>query len=242
MMMMMMMDNDDDDDEVNKTGHVAFVRASLGSWGKGCWCMCSSYDWNDSHAWTKETKFKLFRSIVYYFSCHILNKWLSKMMKNIRVCFPVTETWGTRALLGAPSTGGDSSRVHDELQDVVQVSASEGAFAAIRADGSAVVWGSAEAGGDATGHLEELLGQFEKQVFHFISTWPWDFISGLFEGFLIFWWTLWPDLSHLVQSFSFVWSCPWHLNCFSVQGSAVEYDKFWPQMQLLLPSKMMALL
>eukprot|EP00434_Breviolum_minutum_P003860 symbB.v1.2.003394.t2/scaffold190.1/size276550/19 len=66
--------------------------------------------------------------------------------------------------LGAPSTGGDSSRVHDELQDVVQVSASEGAFAAIRADGSAVVWGSAEAGGDATGHLEELLGQFEKQV------------------------------------------------------------------------------
>lgn len=60
--------------------------------------------------------------------------------------------------------------------------------------------------------------------------------------FLDFWWTLWPDLSHLVQSFSFVWSCPWHLNCFSVQGSAVEYDKFWPQMQLLLPSKMMALL
>ena len=47
----------------------------------------------------------------------------------------------------------------------MQVSASEGAFAAIRADGSVVVWGSAEAGGDATGHLEELLGQFEKRIF-----------------------------------------------------------------------------
>ncbi len=79
--------------------------------------------------------------------------------------FHVTETWWTPALPGAPSTGGDSSRVHEELQDVVQVSASEGAFAAIRADGSVVVWGSAEAGGDATGHLEELLGQFEKRIF-----------------------------------------------------------------------------
>ena len=63
---------------------------------------------------------------------------------------------------GAPSTGGDSSRVREELCDVVQLCASEGAFAAIKANGSVVVWGSADAGGDASGHFEELLGAIHR--------------------------------------------------------------------------------
>ena len=58
---------------------------------------------------------------------------------------------------GAPSAGGDSSSVHDELLDVVQSCASEAAFAAIKADGSVVVWGSSDSGGDASGKISEEL-------------------------------------------------------------------------------------
>lgn len=59
---------------------------------------------------------------------------------------------------GAPSAGGDSRSVRDNLLDVVQLCASEAAFAAIKADGSVVVWGSSDSGGDASGRSEVLLG------------------------------------------------------------------------------------
>eukprot|EP00438_Fugacium_kawagutii_P029075 Skav203073 [mRNA] locus=scaffold363:109052:127607:- [translate_table: standard] len=64
-------------------------------------------------------------------------------------------TWG--AVTGASCTGGDSSQVRDKLHDVVQLCSSEGAFAAIKNDGSLIAWGSPEAGGDASGHAEEIL-------------------------------------------------------------------------------------
>ena len=44
-------------------------------------------------------------------------------------------TWGN------PDCGGDSSGVKDQLKGVQQVHATDGAFAAILADGSVVTWG-----------------------------------------------------------------------------------------------------
>ena len=57
---------------------------------------------------------------------------------------------------GKPSDGGDSSSVQDRLKSVVQVVATESAFAAILADGSVVTWGDPLAGGDSSSVQEEL--------------------------------------------------------------------------------------
>jgi uncharacterized delta-60 repeat protein len=79
-------------------------------------------------------------------------------------------TWGSR------SHGGDSSAVASELNgdiDVVQIfstgggfDAVEGAFAALRKDGSVVTWGSASYGGDSSVVSSELNGSIDVvQVF-----------------------------------------------------------------------------
>ena len=60
-------------------------------------------------------------------------------------------TWGHAAC------GGDSSAVQDQLRGVQQVHASEGAFAAILADGSVVTWGDAEYGGYSPAVRDDLL-------------------------------------------------------------------------------------
>ena len=46
-------------------------------------------------------------------------------------------TWGNA------DCGGDSSAVQEQLKNVQQIQASDGAFAAILGDGSVVTWGSA---------------------------------------------------------------------------------------------------
>ena len=51
-------------------------------------------------------------------------------------------TWGD------PRCGSDSAPVRDQLKSVVQIQASNAAFAAILEDGSVVAWGHADIGGD----------------------------------------------------------------------------------------------
>ena len=45
---------------------------------------------------------------------------------------------------GDSKAGGDSSAVQGQLKGVQQIHATDGAFAAILADGSVVTWGDAE--------------------------------------------------------------------------------------------------
>ena len=52
-------------------------------------------------------------------------------------------------LAGHPSCGGDSSSVSHQLYDVKEIQATTMAFAALRADGHIVTWGSPEFGGDS---------------------------------------------------------------------------------------------
>ena len=59
-------------------------------------------------------------------------------------------TWGYGAI------GGDSSVVQDQLRDVQQIQASNGAFAAILGDGSVVTWGNAFHGGDSSAVQDQL--------------------------------------------------------------------------------------
>ena len=47
-------------------------------------------------------------------------------------------------------TGGDSTAVKDQLQDVQEIQSTGGAFAAILGDGSLVTWGVADEGGDGS--------------------------------------------------------------------------------------------
>ncbi|CAE7170790.1 ftsH [Symbiodinium pilosum] len=54
------------------------------------------------------------------------------------------------------SLGGDSSAVQERLQDVQQIQASAGAFAAVLADGTVVTWGHATMGGDSSAVREQL--------------------------------------------------------------------------------------
>ena len=49
---------------------------------------------------------------------------------------------------GRPDCGGDSSAVRDQLKDVRQVQGTDGAFAAVLADGSVVTWGKPGYGGN----------------------------------------------------------------------------------------------
>ena len=53
-------------------------------------------------------------------------------------------TWGN------PAYGGDSSRVQHLLKNVQEICGTEGAFAAILADGNVVTWGDQDRGGDSS--------------------------------------------------------------------------------------------
>ena len=66
-------------------------------------------------------------------------------------------TWGDA------ESGADSSLVQDQLKSVQQIQASEGAFAAILADGSVVTWGSDEHGGDSSEVQDQLTNVQEIQ-------------------------------------------------------------------------------
>ena len=59
-------------------------------------------------------------------------------------------TWGNA------ESGGDSSAVQDRLNNVRQIQASNGAFAAILCDGSVVTWGHSKYGGDSSSVQDEL--------------------------------------------------------------------------------------
>ena len=51
---------------------------------------------------------------------------------------------------GEPDSGGDSSKVQDQLKSVQQVQATDSAFAAILPDASVVTWGDCLEGGDSS--------------------------------------------------------------------------------------------
>ena len=51
---------------------------------------------------------------------------------------------------GSARFGGDSTAVAPQLLGVQQIHASEGAFAAIKEDGTVVTWGNSSAGGDSS--------------------------------------------------------------------------------------------
>ena len=59
-------------------------------------------------------------------------------------------TWGHGA------SSGDSSAVRDQLRNVQQIQASNGACAAILGDGSVVTWGHEDDGGDSSAVQDEL--------------------------------------------------------------------------------------
>ena len=59
-------------------------------------------------------------------------------------------TWGDA------DSGGDSSAEQDQLRGVQQIQATDGAFAAILADGSVVTWGYAGFGGKSSRVQHEL--------------------------------------------------------------------------------------
>ena len=59
-------------------------------------------------------------------------------------------TWGD------PRAGGDSSSVQSNLRFVVQVQATQTAFAALLYDGSVVTWGQQRHGGDSSVVQDEL--------------------------------------------------------------------------------------
>ena len=63
---------------------------------------------------------------------------------------------GTVVSWGHAAYGGDSSAVRDQLRDVQQIQASDGAFAAILGDGSVVTWGRADLGGDSSAVEDQL--------------------------------------------------------------------------------------
>jgi hypothetical protein len=64
---------------------------------------------------------------------------------------------GRRISWGASAFGGDSSKVQHQLKNVQQVQATQGAFAAIVADGSVVTWGDPDAGGDSSEVQDQLM-------------------------------------------------------------------------------------
>ena len=59
-------------------------------------------------------------------------------------------TWGDSQF------GADSSGVQDQLQHVIQVESSYGAFAAILEDRTVVTWGDLECGGDSSDVKDQL--------------------------------------------------------------------------------------
>ena len=57
---------------------------------------------------------------------------------------------------GHADSGGDSSAVRDQLTDISSISSTEGAFAAIKTDGSVVTWGHGISGGNSSTVREQL--------------------------------------------------------------------------------------
>ena len=57
---------------------------------------------------------------------------------------------------GSPECGGNSSAVQDQLKHAWQFQATDGAFAAILADGSIVTWGDQSYGGDSSAVQDQL--------------------------------------------------------------------------------------
>ena len=57
---------------------------------------------------------------------------------------------------GAPSNGGHSSQVEEQLRNVQHIQATKGAFAAILESGAVVTWGTPEYGGDSSQVQEQL--------------------------------------------------------------------------------------
>jgi hypothetical protein len=57
---------------------------------------------------------------------------------------------------GNPNVGGDCSAVQDWLENVLQIQATGGAFAAILADGSVVAWGHSPDGGESSSVQDRL--------------------------------------------------------------------------------------
>ena len=65
---------------------------------------------------------------------------------------------------GSAKYGGDSSAVQDQLKGVMQIQASEQAFAAILEDGTVVTWGRADVGGDSSAVQDQLRGVMQIQA------------------------------------------------------------------------------
>ena len=69
-----------------------------------------------------------------------------------------TVTWGDA------DCGGDSSAVRDQLRGVLQIQATQKAFAAILEDGSVVTWGNPDSGGDRSSVQDQLKGVQQMQA------------------------------------------------------------------------------
>ena len=63
---------------------------------------------------------------------------------------------GSVVTWGGPYSGGDSSRVQEQLKKVQHIQATEAAFAAVLDNGSVVTWGHWHRGGDSSTVQEEL--------------------------------------------------------------------------------------
>ena len=50
------------------------------------------------------------------------------------------------------------AEVQDQLKDIVDIAMTSSAFAAVRADGSCIMWGTAPTGGDCKPKIQELVG------------------------------------------------------------------------------------
>eukprot|EP00434_Breviolum_minutum_P046847 symbB.v1.2.043403.t1/scaffold14375.1/size858/1 len=85
-------------------------------------------------------------------------------------------TWGDA------QSGGDSSAVQDQLANVQQIQASDGAFAAILEDGSVVTWGEADHGGDGSAIRDQLKGVQQIQATRFGA-----FAAILEDGSVVTW-------------------------------------------------------
>ena len=66
---------------------------------------------------------------------------------------------------GAAGSGGDSSKVQEQLRNVQHIQATDGAFAAVLESGAVVTWGNPEHGGDSSQDQEQL-----RSVQHIQST------------------------------------------------------------------------
>ena len=83
---------------------------------------------------------------------------------------------------GSPDQGGDCSAVQDQLKNVVQVQATDGAFAAILADGSVIAWGNPNYGGDCSAVQDQL-----RNVQQIQSTRSGGFAAILADGSVVAW-------------------------------------------------------